>query len=98
MPADVADAVSLRQADPWLCVVAPGVHVGALMGKEAPWRAAALKAWQNTPDRQRWQIAGLQSQDEALQAAGAKAMFEIFSRSFDTWGKLVGKGVHPDFS
>ena len=98
VPADVADAVSLRQADPWLCVVAPGIHVGALMGKEAPWRAAVLKAWQNTPDRQRWQIAGLQSQDEALQAAGAKAMFEIFSRSFDTWAKLVGKGVHPGFS
>ena len=59
VPADVSDAVSLRQADPWLFVVAPGVHVGALMGKEAPWRAAVLEAWQNTPDRQRWQIAGL---------------------------------------
>ena len=79
--ANMSDDMALITTDSGFLGVAPGMSIGALLGKEGC----------NMADRHQWHIVGLQSQDDELQAAGAKVIIQEFRHI----GQSPGQGCRP---
>ena len=90
VPADIQSAVRLREGAGLMPAAAPGIYVGALLGKEERWRQCVLGTWFAMSPTRQLQVAGLESHDDAGQKEAAFVMHSVFADSLTAY---AGNGM-----
>lgn len=91
IPADIKSAVEMRKdvEDGHMMGLAPGIFVGALLGKEHHWRKCVLHAWGILPLQRQLQMAGFETTNTIMQAEAAHVMYDVFRNSFVTYANTA---------
>lgn len=100
VPADIASAVQMRGEREAECMVglAPGIFVGALLGKEDRWRRCVLDVWTRLPECQRLQMVGFETTNQTKQNEAASVMYHVFRDSLVAYAETARDGEREFWS